>query len=154
MHFKLLLVALSFLVVTGSSLPAQVQSLPLQWEQPNDAPLRTPGGGVFSPVPEGSGVISPLPRVSVSRAEPTVAAVIGGVIGAAVGYTAMSYYCANRSCEMGCVAGLAGGVAVGSIIGLALSGDFTPPTRRPVVRSSPDWRVRFPVVPDTGAGGN
>jgi hypothetical protein len=56
------------------------------------------------------------------------APLIGGVVGAAVGFVAMRVACADRSCEMADLFGILGGAVIGFTVGKEIEG--TLPGRR------------------------
>jgi hypothetical protein len=61
------------------------------------------------------------------RLNPDAAALVGGIVGAGVGYGLMSFVCRNRYCEMGGLIGPLVGFVVGSGIGYVIAGGRLPP---------------------------
>jgi hypothetical protein len=89
MRSRLFLVVLGLLAVTGAPVQAQVQSSPLQWERLSDSPFETPSSGGLSFQVETAEINSLLSTPATSGLNPSSAAILGGVIGAAAGSAAL-----------------------------------------------------------------
>jgi hypothetical protein len=118
-HFILLVVAL--LVVHSELLSAQVESSQRRWECLSATAFPAISGGWLSSPGEAVAGLSLLSTAAVSRLDRKSATILGGVIGAAVGYTTFYFYCRDRFCEMWPVTGILGGAVVGSSIGRVLA---------------------------------
>lgn len=123
----------TLLWVISSSVGAQ--------EQPSDS---VPSIGALLRVPLASASVAPArphsyvvepPLTEQLRMGPDAAALVGGVVGAAVGYGLMNVACRNRYCEMGDLIGLMVGAVVGSGIGYVIAGGQLPPRYNAVAHS-------------------
>jgi hypothetical protein len=127
LRFRHVAFALGLLMVVGVPLRAQLQPSLLRWERLSDTAFDAAGSTVVSPsLNEATSLLS---ADAASRLGPDSAALLGGVIGAAVGYTALYFYCKDRFCEMWPVIGIVGGAVVGSSIGRVLAMPSRPSPR-------------------------
>lgn len=121
MRLLAFLLATALYLTSGSGGFAQV--LPLHTGLASDS-LRLPLPAVHAAVlpphatATSSGVAASL------RLDPAAAGLLGGVVGAAVGFGLMRFSCKDRFCEMGDLVGILAGALIGSTLGRALAGDF------------------------------
>jgi hypothetical protein len=136
MRSILVLLVLGLSAVCSAPLRAQLQPSPLQWERLSGSRLPAGGTGGSGHAAE-VGPYGSLPSTAAAaRLGPGSGAIVGGVIGAAMGYTVLYFHCGDRFCEMWPVVEVLGGAVVGSSIGRVLAERAPDPGRL----AGPSWR--------------